>query len=269
MSRFRILIFLCLIFHPQESLAKTQRIHVMVNESDLDVRHDFEHRMMHLLLSKTTKEYGPYELVPTPRMNQTRAFDELKSGKTLDIVAGVFTRERVRDFLAIKHSFHKDLMGTRLLLIRKEREQDFAKVKTLEDLKKLVAIQGADFPDVAILERNDLPVITGRDYEGLFRMLTAGRGDYFPRGLVEIHAELKAHPNQNLVIEKTLALSYFLPAYFYVNKNNKALAERLEKGWQIALADGSFEAAFQEQDGEAIKSADLKNRRIFYLNNPE
>ncbi len=249
-------------------MAKTSMIRVMVNESDLDVRHDFEHKMLDLLLSKTVKDYGPFKLVPTPRMNQTRAFDELKAGKSLDILAGVYTPERVRELRAIKYSFHKDLMGTRLLLIRKGREQEFAKIKTVEELKRLVAIQGADFPDVSILKNNDFQLITGRDYEGLFRMLSAGRGDYFPRGLVEIFAEQKSRPNHDLVIEKTIALKYFLPAYFYVNKNNKALAERLEKGWQIILADGSFEAAFQEQDGEAIRQADMKNRRIFYLNSP-
>ena len=98
-----------------------------------------------MLLKKTEKEYGPAKIVPAYRMNQFRVLDGLKSGKLLDIIASTSSLEREQEFRVIRHSIHKDLMGIRLLLIKKEREAESANIKNLTELKELIAGQGSDW----------------------------------------------------------------------------------------------------------------------------
>jgi ABC-type amino acid transport substrate-binding protein len=99
-------------------------------------------------------------------------------------------------------------------------------------------------------------------------MLQKNRFDYFPRSVGEIYPELEAHSDKDLVVEETMAIVYPYPAYIYVNKKDKALAERLEKGFDIIMKDGSFEKLFAEKHEEALKKANLAKRRIFFLDNP-
>ncbi len=244
------------------------RVRVPSNESKLDVRHDYDHRIIDLLLAKTEPEFGPYKLIPVPKMTQFRAFNSLANDKILDLVTSTSNIEREEKFIAVKHSIHKSLMGVRVFLIRKEREKDFAAVRSMADLQRFVAGQGADWTDVGILRANGLDVRTGLDYDGLFQMLATGRFDYFPRSVVEVQAELQAHRSQDIVLEKTIALIYSQPAYIFVNKKHPALARRFERGWEIVLEDGSFERLFRETHLESLTKAGLADRRLFFLKNP-
>ncbi len=267
----RLKLFALLILLPRPyvlNAAPVLKVRVPANESALDVRHDYDHDIIRLLLSKTEREFGPFELHPTHRMNQFRALSGLINGKLIDLMPTTSSLEREGLLRPVRHSIHKSLMGLRLLLIKKERQEEFAKIKTVEELKKLLAGQGDDWTDVPILRSNGFKVVTGHDYDGLFRMLSAGRFDFFPRSVAEIYPELKAHEKEGLVVEGTILLAYSMPAYIFVKKDNKALAERLEKGWDIALQDGSFEKLFRAKHGESLKRAELYRRRVFFLNNP-
>jgi ABC-type amino acid transport substrate-binding protein len=245
-----------------------QKIRIPANESKLDIRHDYDHKLLELLLDKTKAEYGPYELVVSHPMTQFRALQSLMTGEHLDIMASAGTIQREKDLLAIRHSIHKSLLGIRLLLIKKERQAEFAKITSVDGLKRLLAGQASDVPDVEVLRANGFKVVAGSGYDGLFRMLQRKRFDYFPRSVGEIYPELEVHGDKGLVVEETIALVYPYPAYIYVNKKNTALAERLEKGWDIILKDGSFEKIFMEKHGESLQRANLSKRRIFYIDNP-
>ncbi len=48
----------------------------------------------------------------------------------------------------------------------------------------------------------------------------------------------------DLVVEKFLLLQGGVRYYYFVNKENKKLAERIDRGLKIAIADGSFEKLF-------------------------
>ncbi|RYZ56042.1 MAG: hypothetical protein EOP07_13065, partial [Proteobacteria bacterium] len=142
-----------------------QKIRIPANESKLDVRHDYDHKLLELLLNKTRAEYGPYELVTSHPMTQFRALQGLMTGEHLDIMASAGTIQREKDLLAIRHSIHKSLLGIRLLLIKKERQAEFAKIKNVEELKVLIAGQPSDVPDIDILRGNGFKVISGSGYD--------------------------------------------------------------------------------------------------------
>jgi hypothetical protein len=58
--------------------------------------------------------------------------------------------------------------------------------------------------------------------------------------------------------------------YFFVSKQDSKLYQRLERGFQMALQDGSFEKLFNTHwyIQNTLKLAKIGQRRIFRLNNP-
>jgi hypothetical protein len=141
-------------------------------------------------------------------------------------------------------------------------------VRSLEDLSRFSAGQGHDWPDSEILRSNGLPVIGVPNYQSLFSMLALGRFDYFPRSLAEVWAEAEQQRGSGLVVDDSLVLHYPSAVYFFVNRNDVALAAHIERGLELAIADGSFEQLFQAFHGEYIERAQLGKRRILRLSNP-
>src|SRR5690606_10365438 len=91
--------------------------------------------------------------------------------------------------------------------------------------------------------------------------------DYFSRGLYEVWEELRIHSDKGLVIEDRLMLHYHSPIYFFVNRKDKKLADRIHRGLQIAMADGSFDELFFSIPGFKQGYEEMMNpdRRILDL----
>lgn len=238
---------------------------------DNDVRNAYFVDVLKLALSKTERRYGRFELQEAKmQMNQLRALQNLAIKKNIDVVWTMTSIEREEMLEPIRIPLLKGLLGYRIFIIRKGTEERFSSVENLSQLKKLSAGQGADWPDTRILKANGLPVVEGSGYSILFNMLAGERFDYFPRGVNEPWAEVTAHVDKNLEVEKTLILQYPAPIYFFVNKDNQALAKRIELGLRMAIEDGSFELIFRNHPAnkEIFNLAEVSKRRIFKLENP-
>ncbi len=168
----------------------------------------------------------------------------------------------------IRIPIDKGLLGWRLFLIKKSNAASFTKVKTLDDLRKLQAGQGHDWPDTEILRHNGLNVQTNTSYEGLFRMLEAKRFDYFPRSVIEIWDEQNAFGLEDLEIEKGVILYYPTAFYFFVNKEDRTLARAIETGLNNAIQNGKFEKLFQQTYGDVLQRAHMRTRTRLQLANP-
>jgi ABC-type amino acid transport substrate-binding protein len=103
-------------------------------------------------------------------------------------------------------------------------------------------------------------------YNGLFGMLKAGRMDWVPRSVNEIWAEAARHPE--LAIDPYIVMHYPTADYYFVNRNNPALAENVRQGLEAALADGSFGQLFYLHYGALIQHARLDQRLVIELPNP-
>jgi hypothetical protein len=170
------------------------------------------------------------------------------------------------EFLPIKVSLLKELNSYRLLLIRPEMQAEFSRVNTLNDLRKFSGGMNAQWADADIMEANGLPLVKAVGYESLFRMLAAKRFDYFSRGLYQIQTEVKFYPELHLAIEKELMLHYPNYVYFFVHKDNKALAQRLVAGLETAQRDGSFDALFNSIPRYQWGTEQLKQNQRRILN---
>ncbi|TFV88693.1 transporter substrate-binding domain-containing protein [Oxalobacteraceae bacterium OM1] len=235
-------------------------------ESAADARSEYFVKMLALALSKSGADF---ELQPyRQRMAKSRAIRQLQKGEGVDVIWAMTTRERERDLLPIRIPIDKGLLGWRLFLVGRRAPTGLDDVHKLDQLQEFSAGQGHDWPDTAILRANGLNVFAGSDYEGLFRMLQAGRFDYFPRSVAEIWDEQRRHAELGLEVQPTLVLHYPACIYFFVGKDNRRLAHLIETGLQAAIADGSFDRLFEQYNGEQIRRADLKRRIVLPLENP-
>ena len=227
-----------------------------------------ELQLLRLLLNKTKKTDGDFKLEPSQPLAQGRALEFLRQGKEVDVVATMTSRERESDLIPIRVCLMKGLIGVRLLLVRKEDLPLFEKIKSKQELKKLLTGQGHDWPDTQILRANGFQLITSPTYTSLFEMLQRKRFDFFPRSVGEIWSEAENYKKNGIVVEPTIALTYPTGYYFFVSKKNPILAARLSRGFELAIKDGSFEQFFQRYNNENLKKANLNNRKRFQLDNP-
>ena len=101
-------------------------------------------------------------------------------------------------------------------------------------------------------------------------MLANGRFQAFPRGINEAFKEVEQRKKDfpNIVVEKNICIYYPLPRYFYTAKKNKLLAERVTKGMQSIISDGTFDKIWNKYNYPSVKLSNLATRRIFYTDNP-
>jgi len=204
------------------------------------------------------------------QFTQARWIAEVQSGHLNEVMWTTTSKEREQLLRPIRIPLFKGLLGKRILVIRRQDQAIFAKVNTKEDLALLVAGQNAHWSDTEILKANGMLVTMGGGKENLYKMLQAGRFDYFPRGVSEIASEASFLEGTDLMIEEHLMLSYTMPIYFFVNKDNTELAERLEKGLRLMLKNGEFDEYFYSHPRIKVGIAELKKhkRKIIELDNP-
>jgi hypothetical protein len=211
-----------------------------------------------------------YELIPVKgEMTQVRQVEGVKNG-SLDVMWAGTSKELEEELEPIRVPLFKGLLGHRFLIIRKGDQTKFNAIKNIQDLRAVALGQGTAWIDTKILEANQLKVVKTMKYQNLFYMLEGSRFDAFPRAVFEPFIEIESRPNLNLVVEENLMLVYKMDFYFFVNKNNKQLARDLERGLDMAIADGSFEKLFLSSPNvqEAISKGNLKNRIVIPLDNP-
>lgn len=235
-----------------------------------DVRGDYFLRVLGLALQKTEATDGPFRLVEAPvAVAGDRSLEGVAQG-ILDVDWRVTSREREEQFLAVRVPLLKGLSGYRVLLIREGDQQRFDAVRTLEDLGRLKAGQGRGWVDVDILRANGLPVVEVDGYDTLFFLLAQGRFDYFPRNVSEVVEEAQTQRGRGLVVEKGLLLHYPVAEYFFVSRQNRTLADRLDRGLALALSDGSFDELFRGFPAHRLVLEKLgePGRRLLELRNP-
>ncbi|PCK03612.1 MAG: hypothetical protein COA42_20390 [Alteromonadaceae bacterium] len=202
-----------------------------------------------------------------PELRENRAILELQKG-TIDIYWMATNTERERSLRPIRMPLYKGLIGWRVMLVSEGKTDIFTKLKSLEEIKKLVAGQGHDWPDSDILEANGYTVHRSSSWSGLFELVNLRRVDYFPRSAVEIQTELAIFPSLKLEIEPSVVFQYPMPYYLFLNKSNEDLAVALENGFYKAVDDGDFDLIFYRYFGKHLKSLNLSKRQKIQLINP-
>lgn len=234
-------------------------------ESILDERTNFAFRVLDHALKRSGRSYR-VEQHPL-RMLQGRALLRLQTNQGIDVVCTMTSARREALARPIRIPLDKGLLSWRFLLIDQARAARFADIRRLGDLDGLLAGQGSDWPDMAILRANGLQVYGTSNYASLFDMLATGRIDYFPRGLTEVWTE-QSHYGNRFSVVPGVVLRYPGALYFFVRKGNTRLANDITRGLERMIADGTFEQMFLRQYGDMIRKSALRERRVIDLVNP-
>jgi hypothetical protein len=238
--------------------------------SNYDETKEYKYQVLRLILEKTEKTDGPFKIqAPQQELPQARDFEMVKQGY-VDVIMTSTSTEREQELHPIRIPFDKGLYGYHIAIINESDQPKFSAIRTLEDFQKLWAGLNEVWPETKILRNNGFNVVATSGYRELFAMLKERRFDYFPRVAHEPWRELRDMNIPGLAVETDLLLYYPTPGYIFTNKNNQKLADRLERGFRIALKDGSFDRLFYGHPDikEALERANLKDRRIFELKNP-
>ncbi|MDB5541277.1 MAG: hypothetical protein JWQ89_3004 [Devosia sp.] len=234
---------------------------------------DYQSALLHELLERTRPEYGAYEVVPfTEKVSLARATDLLIDGRLLNLITQGIGQPRLeREAIPVQYPIDKGLLGYRVGFIDAGNQEKLSGVKNLDDMRKLRVGQGRGWGDVRIYEFNGIPVETSPDTPSLFPMLVHGRFDLFPRGINEIAPEFTKYSRDypSLAIEKHVLLHYPFYDAFYVSPAAPHLAKRLSAGFELIVADGSFDALFAKYFGKIVADLHLRNRVVVDMENPD
>ncbi len=256
-----------LVLFGADALARPEAVTYAQSGTAGDVRNVYPLKLLQLALDRAEAAQYVLRAADLP-MLQGRALFELAHGGKIRVGWGMTSLQREAELQPIRIPIFKGLISWRLSLVRSDRAELLGGVHELSDLRRFVAGQGHDWPDTEILRASGIEVIEAAQYDSLFQMLILGRFDHFPRSVAEIWAEEEQYRPQGLVIDRHLLIRYPSAFYFFVNKNDKALAEALRTGLERAIADGSFDRLFCRQYGPLIAQAQLERRTVIELSNP-
>lgn len=230
-------------------------------------RTDYYVELLQLALSYPSGQ--AYQLVPSGLdLPKKRAFDLMNSQQGIDVMFGSATVGRMTSYRAVPFSVLQGLNGYRVALVHQDNASLLSQVHSRQRLAELRAGQFVSWSDSEILRANGLQLDTSADLAGLYGMLQRGRIDYLPLSVVEVRQELEKQGNAALVIDAHLLLYYPTATYFYVARDNEALASALLQGLQQAKADGRFAQLFARYFAADLTRLNLHGRQLIRLHNP-
>lgn len=274
------LMLLLLLFFCTSLFANTAQHPMSYRYWDLkasDKRDEFQYRLLELALQKTINSHGQYELTKNnEKYTSLRSRRELDRGEVINVIALPTPTWQPKDadqqaHFIIKKPLLRGLLGYRKLVVRREDLQKFQNINSAAELQHLSAGQGRDWEDINIYRYNNYSVVDNADYFNLFAMLAAGRFDYIPLSVIEIDDIMARFSkySKDFVVVPNLIIYYPFPVLYNISVRHPELVDRLNKGLEIAQADGSFKELFEsyfEKELEKLKSQNLK---VFILKSPE
>jgi hypothetical protein len=246
--------------------AHSQEVRYPLPVSDKDSRYSYPLELLKLAMSQTQEEVRFLPLKLTAIDNKCLL---LLKKKKLDLCWNAATHERLRQFRAVQFPIYRGLLGYRLLFTHNENLTALSKVHTRKALANFSVGLGKSWLDSKIFSKNGFLVYQGSDYESLFAMLANKRFHLFPRSIIEIWPEQKAFEEYELSIEPHLLLHYPLVAYYFVNKDNEVLAQKLYEGLQRITKSGEFYALFDRYYHDSIQQTQSSRRLLIELDNPD
>ena len=224
---------------PESSEQNHSKLYIPSEVSTTDEIHYYIVAILTRALELTENSYGTFELkVQRESTVQTRQLLNLEKGMA-DVIWMISNAERDQRARAIPVPIIGGLYGYRVLMVNQTDER-FSKNLSLSSLRQLSLTQGPDWPDTQILQSNDFAVVKN-PYRAGFRAVRNGYADAYPRALHEAKLELQSDVTRNLKIDEHHLLFYPNPLFFYVNKDNTALAERIESGLQLLVESGELQ----------------------------
>ena len=232
--------------------------------------YEYRWKLLELALAHCGGAAGNLRLLPyAGDITQNRSVRLTQSG-AIDVVALGIPADREACLLPVPVDILKGTIGYRVFLIR---GPDQGRIRGMDDAglrRKLTYGLQRDWADRAVMVADGCAVESASRSENLFPMLMAGRFDAFPRGLNEARQDLAEHRGvfPGMALEQDNAIYFPYPVYFWVNREHAWLAREIERGLNLALADGSFRNLFVSCHSTEIALMKGTRRHVLFLSNP-
>lgn len=266
-------LFLCCCTWCFAALAEQpQQVRVLGLQSPGEASVSYYQDLLQLVLNRTKAEYGAarVELLQPPPLGDYRYL--LMKQNFIDVHHFGTSPEMERDLLPIRVPLLGGGLGWRGFIIRKTDRQAFRQIRQLSELKHLTACQGELWPDSDIMRAAGLKVTTAERHDQMLELLRRERCDYFPRSIFEGPVEQKAFAAAypDLEYSTSVLLHYPFAMYYFVNKNNKVLAERLFRGLDKLARSGELLAFLQAHpiSQQVFPLSQFSKSVVFHLDNP-
>lgn len=236
------------------------------------IRQDYERMVLKAALEVTEKEYGLWKIEENSADLPGDAESKVFSEKNYDLFVTIAGNQKFKnqEVFVIEKPLAKNLLGHRIPIINKKVSNQFHSEAAASDLKKLVHGIPETWSDVQIFEQNGYSVLEKGNLDGLFKRLSNEEFDYTAFGANEVLSvfQKRASKFDNLEIANGVLLYYPFPMVFYVNPNQKELADRLDMGLERIDKNGVQDSIFNSFYGTLIEDLKLNKRKIFKLENP-
>jgi hypothetical protein len=192
--------------------------------------------------------------------------------KGFDIFGTVMGNAKLarKDKIVVPIQIMKGLLGYRILIIRQEDRKKFEHVHDASQLQQLRLGIPETWADAELFRENGYKVVEKGSFDDLFTRLAKNEFDYVSFGANEVASVFteRAAPVGKLAMDTSLLIYYPFPVVYYVNPNNKLLAERVTAGLQAIIANGTLDRIFARHFAATLAALHLPERRLITLRNP-
>lgn len=233
----------------------------------------YEARLLMLSLEKTRKEYGEYQIEAVrDDMNRHRRIEMMSHNRFQNFVSALPYSKKLEDesdLVFANFPVFLGILGYRTCFVSDKIVKDVAKVQREDQLLNFTQGLQKGWADSAILRFNGFRVTEASSYGSLFKMVAANRFDLFCRGANEVLVEYQYNKDiPNFTYDRSMAIYYPLPHFFYTHKSGAAVMERIKKGLVLAHRDGDLQMLWEAYNKDSIEFVELGKRRIFNYKNP-
>lgn len=256
---------------PSNSSAETQI--KLWNGNKTQSRQQYEREVLETVLNATVASYGQWQL-QEDLTDYPLAADEASvfRSKGFDIFGTVAGNAKLADEkkTLIPLPLMKGLLGYRILIIRAEDKAKFAAIKSAQQLQKLRMGIPKTWADAELFRHNGYQVEEKGNFDDLFERLENNEFDYVTFGANEVSGVFseRAAASGKLVVESSLVVFYPFPLVFYVNPDNKILAERVTSGLQVISSNGVLDTIFKRYFAADLTAVNVPARTMISLKNP-
>lgn len=217
--------------------------------------------ILKLAMEKSGEEYKIN--IQDYRTNDVSQRRMLSEGK-IDVADFGTSKEFEEEFTTVYFPIDLGTNGWRVLLIHKDNNQKFSKIKNLQTLQKYSTGLGSGWSDIKIFEESGIRVHKAPQISHLMGMLNSKRFAYFSLEAQNAYWHLEKYKEKypNLVIEDTIVITYPFARFFFVRKYNFKLKDIIYKGLVKSFEDGSLIKLFKTHPSgkDLFHTSNMKNR---------
>ena len=250
---------------------------VVLDRSQGQDQSDFRYQLLKLVMERSGRPYSLGLSEQTISQDEAiAALDEsgLSHGRNpLAISVGLYGAglELNRRLQPVPIPVTGGILGLRAGWTHRDGLERMASVRSLNDLRDIVLLQGLGWSDVDVFDASGMRTFTARSDE-LFRLVDNRRVHLFPRGIAELERDalIVRDTAASTQLDPHLLIAYPFAGFFYVSRSNPALADAIQLGFERAIDDGSYQTLVERLilTPWLRQNLQLADRSVLVLPNP-